>query len=263
LWNNFAGSNIDYSIDDYHLPNVTTAMGYFFGQNMYTPDHADAPSKRSKEDRVFAGWLYGGAFAQRAAANQMEHFELNMGIIGPSAFGGELQTFVHDLVRQDEPNGWEKQLEDEFAVDFTWLKKQYIGLPPFNRTSNFDSLLEYGFTVGSVHRNAVLSVLFRAGFNLPNDFGPGRLEAPACAAYTVSDELTHFYLFARLSGKLVEHDRFLTGLHEKPAVGVIQFGGSFRYKSLELTYSQTFLTREYDEQPDADSFASLTFMYRF
>jgi hypothetical protein len=193
----------------------------------------------------------------------MEHFELDLGIIGPSALGEETQDDVHSLIGADEPKGWDKQLSDEFAADFTYFKRQRADAISFKHTENFDSHVEYGFTAGSVHRNAILGILFRGGINLPNDFGPGRLEAPACAVGRSRDDITHLYLFSRLGGKLVEYDRFLTGLSEKPLVGVIQVGLGWRYKSFELTYSQTFLTREYDEQPDGDSFGSLTLSYLF
>jgi len=246
-WNNFGQNDTD----------TTTAMGYFLGQNMYTPDDADDPAKRSAHDRVFAAWMYGGIFAQRATTNQMEHFELNVGIIGPSAQGGEVQTFVHKLVHQDEPNGWDTQLRDEFAIDFTWLKRQRADGLLFGRTPNFDSHLEYGFTAGSVHRSANLGVIFRWGANLPNDFGPGRLEAPACATGPITKDQTYIYFFGRAGGKIVQYDRFLTGLDDEPVVGQFQLGVVWRYKSFQASYSQTFLTREYKEQPEADSFAAL------
>lgn len=252
-WNNFSDDKTD----------VSTALGYFLCQNIFTPDNVGDPKVRNYKDRVFAGWLFAGLFAQRATTEQMEHFELKLGMIGPSTQAEYTQEMVHEIVGADAPKGWGKQLDDEFTIDVTWFKRQRADAITFSHTSNFDSHLEYGFTVGSVHRNAVLSVLFRAGFNLPNDFGPGRLEAPACAIYPANDEPMHFYVFSRFGGKLVEHDRFLTGLREKPVVGVIQVGGCLRHKSFELTYSQTFLTREYDEQPDEDSFASLTLNFRF
>ena len=159
--------------------NTTAALGYFFGQNIYTPDHAGSPELRAKHDRVFAGWMYGGIFVQRASENQMEHLELNMGMIGPAARGGIIQTFVHDIVGADEPKGWENQLANKFEVDATWLRRQRVAERYFKRTENFDSHLEYGATAGMLHRNANLGIVFRYGINLPNDFGPGRLEAPA------------------------------------------------------------------------------------
>jgi hypothetical protein len=260
-WNDFGQSNAD--VDSTGSPQVATAMGYFLGQNMYTPDDADDPAQRSAQDRVFSAWLYGGIFAQRAVDNEMEHFELNAGIIGPSARGGEIQTFIHELVHQEEPNGWDNQLDDEFAIDFTWLKRQRADGLLFGRTPNFDSHLEYGFTAGSVHRSANLGVIFRWGANLPNDFGPGRLEAPACATGPTIKDQTYIYFFGRAGGKIVQYDRFLTGLDTEPVVGQFQLGIVWQYKSFQASYSQTFLTREYREQPEADSFAALNLSYYF
>lgn len=165
-WNNFGEND----------GNVSTSLGYFFGQNMYTPDHADAPELRDKHDRVFAGWMYWGIFLQRAADNQMEHLELNLGMIGPAASGDTIQRFVHDIIGADEPKGWDKQLGNEVHTDITWLRRQRVSEQCFARTENFDSHLEYGATVGTLHRNANLGIIFRYGLNLPNDFGPGRLE---------------------------------------------------------------------------------------
>jgi hypothetical protein len=239
------------------LPQVDTAVGYFFGQNMYTPDHADKPEKRTRPDRVFAAWLNGGIFAQRATQKEMEHFELNVGIIGPSALGGEIQTFIHKLVGQEEPNGWDEQLNDEFAIDVTWLRRGRADGLPFKRTENFDSFLEYGFTGGSVHRNANLGLMLRLGPNLPNDFGPGRLEQPRCATGPIGEKQTYFYLFGRANAKFVQYDRFLTGLDTRPVVGQLQLGAVWRYKSFEISYTQTFLTHEYEEQVGENSYGSL------
>ncbi len=242
---------------------VNTALGYFFGQNMYTPDHVSEPEKRAKHDMVFAGWLYGGIFAQRASENQMEHLELNIGMIGPVASGGQVQDFVHHFMGVPEPEGWNNQLGNEFETDLTWLRRQRVDEQYFKRTENFDAHLEYGATVGTLHRNADLGIVFRYGINLPNDFGPGRLEAPASACIDKPAEVQSAYIFTRIGGKLVEYNRFLTGLTTEPAVGQLQIGAVYRYKSFEMSYSQTFLTREYKEQASTDSYGAINVMYRF
>jgi hypothetical protein len=242
---------------------VNTALGYFFGQNMYTPDHVDDPAKRVKHDMVFAGWMYGGIFAQRASENQMEHLELNIGMIGPVASGGEVQGFVHHFMGVAEAKGWDNQLKDEFETDVTWLRRQRVDEQYFKRTENFDAHLEYGATVGTLHRNANLGIVFRYGMNLPNDFGPGRLEAPASACIDKPAEVQSAYIFTRIGGKLVEYNRFLTGLTMEPAVGQLQIGAAYRYKSFEMSYSQTFLTREYKEQGSTDSYGAINLTWRF
>jgi lipid A 3-O-deacylase len=250
----------DFGKDD---GSVNTSLGYFFGQNIYTPDHVDDPALRAKHDRMFAGWMYGGMFAQRAADNQMEHLELSLGMVGPAASGGTVQNFVHDVIQAEEAHGWKNQISNEFHADLTWLRRQRLAEKYFTRTQNFDSHLEYGATVGTLHRNANLGIIFRYGFNLPNDFGPGRLEAPASACIAKPQEVHTAYIFTRIGGKLVQYDRFLSGLTAEPAVGQFQVGAVYRYKSVELSYSQTFLTREYREQGSTDSYGAINLMWRF
>ena len=242
---------------------VSTALGYFFGQNLYTPDHVDAPALRARHDWVFAGWMYGGIFAQRATENEMEHLELNLGVIGPVAQGGETQSFIHDHIGAAAPEGWDGQLGDEVEADVTWLKRQRVAEQYFKQTENFDSHLEYGFTAGSLHRNANLGIIFRYGLHLPNDFGPGRLEAPASACIDKPTDVQTAYLFTRISGKLVQYDRFLSGLETEPAVAQLQVGVVYRYKSLEVSYSETFLTREYKEQGSTDSYGAINLAWWF
>jgi hypothetical protein len=92
---------------------VETAVGYFLGQNIYTPDHVDEPEKRSEDDMVYAGWLYTGIFTQRATDHILDHLELNIGVIGPSSKAERVQKCMHNFLDSDEPIGWEDQLGDE------------------------------------------------------------------------------------------------------------------------------------------------------
>jgi lipid A 3-O-deacylase len=252
-WNNFGQND----------GNVSTAMGYFLGQNIYTPDHISDPQERDKHDRVFAGWLYGGIFLQRAADNQMEHLELNLGIIGPAAGGQTSQDFVHNIIGAEKAKGWDDQLGNEFHTDITWLRRQRIGERPLGPAPNLDTHFEYGATLGTLHRNANAGIIFRYGINLPNDFGPGRLEAPASGCIAKPQEVHTAYFFTRIGGKLVQYDRFLSGLDTETAVGQFQLGAVYRYKSFEASISQTFLSKEYSEQGSADSYGAINLMWRF
>jgi len=154
-------------------------------------------------------------------------------------------------------------LGDEFHADLTWIRRQRVDEQYFKRTENFDAHLEYGATAGTLHRNAIGGIVFRYGMNLPNDFGPGRLEAPASACINRPAGNQSMYLFTRVGGKLVEYNRFLSGLTTEPAVGVLQMGIAYRYKAFEVNYSQTFMTREYKEQGSTDSYGAINMMWRF
>ncbi len=243
--------------------HVDTAVGFFIGQNIYTPDYPAEPAKRKRREMSFAGWLYTGLFAQRGTDHQLEHLEFNIGVIGPSSRADEVQDAFHRWIQSEKPVGWDSQINDEFAVDIMYMRKQRLLAGWFKPTERTDVIAEYGFTAGSVHRHAQASVTFRYGFNLGNTFGPGRKDLPSGISTFRKDTDQSGYLFARIGGRAVEHNRFLTGLTPEPLVGELQVGAVYTYKRLEIGYSQTFFTREYKQQSANDSFAAITVSYHF
>ncbi|MHC5082478.1 MAG: lipid A deacylase LpxR family protein [Planctomycetota bacterium] len=240
--------------------DVDTATGFFFGQNIYTPDHVDDPAKRNADDRVFAGWMYTGMFVQRATDSVLDQFELNVGVIGPSSHAEEAQEWIHDILNSDDPIGWEDQLGDEFAIDVSFMRKHRMDNIIYQSEST-DMIAEYGFTVGSVNRFAQAGITMRYGFDL-DGFGPGRLALPSGLSTLKAPDHSG-YLFARATGKAIEHNRFLTGLDHEPLMGEFQIGAVYTRKSVEIAYSQTFFTQEFEEQSGVDSFGALTVSYRF
>jgi hypothetical protein len=242
---------------------VETAIGFFLGQNIYTPDHVDEPQKRDPDDMVFAGWLYTGMFAQRAADHTLEHFEFNIGVIGPSSKAERVQKCMHNFLNSEDPIGWDEQLNDELAVDLTYMRKQRLLGDWFKPTESSDVIGEYGFTAGSVHRHLQAGLTFRYGFNLLNTFGPGRLSLPSGISEFRQENFKSGYLFARAAARAVEHNRFLTGLDAEPLVGEFQIGAVYKYKKLRLGYSQTFYTREFEEQSGKDSIGAITLSWQF
>ncbi len=242
---------------------VDTAVGYFLGQHIYTPDHVSKPWLRSPEDRKFAGWLYVGLFAQRATDDVMDHVELNVGVIGPSSQAQQVQEEIHDLINSDDPIGWEDQIGDEPAADFIFMRQQRIMDGCLAPTESTDVITEYGFTAGSVHRHLQAGVTFRYGQNLGKTFIPGRLELPAGVSSLRDEPVESTYLFTRFAGRAIEHNRFLTGLDPEPFMGEFQVGAVYKRNRLEVGYSQTFYTQEFEEQSGVDSIGALTVSWAF
>ena len=243
---------------------VDTAVGFFIGQNIYTPDNPHKPAMRKPKDMSFAGWLYAGLFAQRATDHQLDHVELNIGVIGPSSKANQVQDEIHEMIRSERPQGWETQINDELAADFTYMRQQRLLDGCFKPTDKTDVITEYGFTAGSVHRHAQAGLTFRYGFNLGNTFGPGRLELPSGISTLRKDTAKKSgYVFARAAVRAVEHNRFHTGLSTEPLVGQLQLGAVYQYKKLELGYSQTFFTQEFKQQSGNDSIGAVTVSCRF
>lgn len=172
---------------------------------------------------------------------------------------------IHQVFNETDPRGWDYQLRDEPGVDFTFFRKWRWTLLTSEGRDVVQMIPQAGFTLGTVHRHAGIGATVRMGVGLPDDFGPGRIDQPA-AATGLGDPSSGGYVFARLGGRVVEHNLFLNGnnFHSshgvKPEtwVGEFQVGLVVRWGEIEVGYSQTFLSQEFETQNTNDSFGGLT-----
>ncbi len=239
------------------------AVGIFLGQNIYTPDHIRDPEKRGDNERKYAGWLYGGIFVQRRHQDFLDHLELNVGVIGPSAQAHRKQMDLHRLFNWRTPRGWEEQMSDEPTAEFTWVRKYRHTDTRLAPGGHLNYIIDVGLTVGSPHCHAEVGIEARGGLNLPEDFGPGRLATPASAAGTDHQVSKSVYLFTRLSGRAVAYNRFLSGLKHKPLTGRFEIGVGFRYKDFQISYSNILMTLDFENQGSIDGFGTLTMTLLF
>lgn len=244
---------------------TAVAAGLFIGQNIYTPDRIDEPLKRHQKDMKYAGWLYTGLFIQRAVGPVMDQLELDVGMIGPSARGRQAQNYTHKVLGGNKAIGWEEQINDEPAAHCSWMRRQRLSGVRAGSGGNHDFLAEYGAAAGSLHCDGQIGLIGRWSLlnDLPSDFGPGRFTMPSGALGRSASMPASVYLFGRVSGKGVAYNRFLTGLDPKPLVGEFQLGIAIRYKSLEIVYSQTYLTHEFEQQHGTDGWGSLALSWLF
>ncbi len=247
-----------------------TAAGYIVGQLIFTPENINT-SSLVRTDRPYAGYLFAGAYLQRANDNVFDHAQLDLGIVGPSSQADRFQKDVHDWVDDDAPMGWDNQLRDEFTAQLTLRRKWRLDeeTVKFMDTSlNHQLIPQVDLAVGSVYRHVSAGATWRIGINLPDDFGPGRLADVASATGTPSKE-TGGYGFVRVTGRAVEHDLFLEGSTYKSShgvdaetlVGEIQAGLAvycdYKDWQLQANYSQTFITEQFDGQDGTDSYGAL------
>ncbi len=251
------------SLPWYSDNETNSNIGIFIGQHMQTPDFIASPEMRHDPEMRYAGWLYGGPFVQTADNMNMDHLELSLGVIGPSALGKETQDFIHGLRELEKAVDWDTQMSDRFAGNFNWLHKFRIGSTSYYGKGPIylELLGETAVALGSVHRNAGTGLTLRAGSDLANDFGPGSMSRPRY--YTPNSSNSSIAAFARIAGSIVEHNELLYGLSEETLLGEFQVGFSFTYKKLQLSYSQIFMTRQYERQPEPDSYGAFTVHYSF
>lgn len=251
-----------------------TGAGLTTGQLIFTPDNLRANGP-IPDDRPYAGYLYFGGYWQRSNATTLDHVQVDLGLVGPSTLAEDIQKWVHTWADGAvEPNGWDHQLEDEFTYQLYLRRKWRIDLDETParfepHTFGVQLLPGVGVALGNVYRHVEAGATLRAGYNLPDDFGPSRLADLGDATGQVHPGWGA-YGFLRATGRAVEHNLFLEGntgetrhrVDPEPLVGELQVGVALQYRrdlwSFEIVYSQTFLTEEFEHQDGTDAYGGLT-----
>lgn len=95
--------------------NRLDSFGWRIGQEVYTPsDIKLPPAAISPSDHPYAGWLYGGLFrATHFTDGGHLRYGLDLGCLGPCSGGEWVQTRLHRIIDQPQPQGWSRQVKNE------------------------------------------------------------------------------------------------------------------------------------------------------
>lgn len=248
--------------------------GLAFGQNIFTPTDTQL-RYADPNDRPYAGWLYGGISFTSYSDHEYGTFELQFGVIGPSALGEQVQNNVHDWINVDRALGWDAQLKDEPGINATLTHQWRINRP-------FDAAdpqgLAFGIvptltaSVGNVQTFASAGAMVRIGKNLDSDFGLPRLRpAVGGSAFFEPDGEWGWYVFGGLDGRAIAHDIFLDGntwrdsrsVDKKHFVADASLGAVLILPWTRLSYVHTFRTKEFEGQYKPAQYGSISIAFRF
>ncbi len=266
------------------LPNNgAVRWGAGFGQNIYTPSDTQARIP-DPTDRPYAGWLYGSISltsyaeaayeARRMNVTKYGAIELQVGVVGPSALGEQVQNNVHDLFNFKRALGWDYQLKDQPGANLVLTRQWRINLPldaddPQGLAGGF--VPSFTASLGNVQTYGSAGLLVRFGSNLEADFGPPRIRpAPAGSGFFQPDGRWGWYAFAGGELRAVAVDVFLDGntwrdspsVDKRNFVGDGVFGFALVMPWARLSYSHTFRSREFDAQKELQQFGSITLSFR-
>lgn len=252
-----------------------TAAGFTLGQMMYTPENLTA-RRPLPDDWPYNGYLYGGVYWQRSkrpstGVATLDHFQLEVGVTGEGSGAESAQQFIHELRDLVDPRGWDNQPDDEFAAQFILRKKWRLDVPIGEDAEaggreglHMQLVPQVGGQIGTVFRQLEADLMVRAGWNLPDDFGPGRIRDLPDA----TGDLTRgwsFYAYTRASAMLVQHNAMLHGrdfsLEEEPLTGDLHAGVvlSYGWENLhfEVSYSQTLRADRFRGQARSDAYGAI------
>jgi len=131
------------------------------GHEMFTPYKAIVPNI-SLHDRPFAAYLYGSFGINRFYKNnQIFSTSFQVGVIGPAAFGKELQDFIHDIYNFDMAVGWKHQIRNAFGLNLNASYLKHL----INDTSNYFDInwLNEG-RIGTIYTDISSGLYSRIGF---------------------------------------------------------------------------------------------------
>ncbi len=168
---------------------------------------------------------------------------LNLGLIGPGAFGKEMQVGIHKITGNIIPQGWRNQIKNDVVLNYevSYEKQLFRAGDYFSLQSNSTARVGTLFTNASVGLNTTV----------------GLINSPFSAIN--KKKKFQFYAYSQVLGNLIAYDAALQGgvfnktsPYTIPSEEIERFTGQFNYglvlktKTLYFEYSRTVLTREFE-----------------
>lgn len=248
-------------------------FGAALGHSIFTPDDTQATAP-IPDDRPYAAWLHLALTAQTvrqpaSGGALQDKWTLDLGVVGPAAFGEQVQNNWHRLIGADKARGWDNQIRNEPGINLTFERAwRAPALEPTPLLGLQADAIPYGVVaLGNVQTFAGAGAIVRLGPDLAADFGPTRIYPGTGGSewFSPADGFS-WYVFAGGEARLVGRDIFLDGntfrdspsIDKKPLVADLKLGAVFTIHDVRLSATHVFRTKEFDGQPKPDQFGSLT-----
>lgn len=254
-------------IDDDDKIHVSVSLGH----EIYTPSDIRATTLL-EDERPYAGYLYLATGFSTANAKEVETWRVNLGVVGPSARGEQVQNTVHDYIDEADAMGWANALDDELtlsvAYEKKWLNRAWTATEDWRLEADF--IPYFTGALGTPQTYFGVGGILRVGKGLQKDQGPPRVR-PSMPMSQFFDGTRSWYLFIGLDGRYVAHNLFLDGNNFKDSHAVdrrdwvadIQAGVVLNTRRFRLGYTYVVRTREFEQQDARDIYGSLSFSVHF
>ncbi len=244
---------------------------YALGQSIFTPTNLNTANP-PPTDRPYAGFLYGAFGLVDDSGMHLDQLQLTLGVVGPDSLADKTQLWVHGIIHGQKPLGWATQLHNEPGLIVEYERsiklippKSFLGLV-------FDAEPHYGAAVGNVYDYANIGAMARLGFNLPNDYGPMRIDPslPGSNFFEPNGAISA-YVFGGVDGRAIARNIFLDGntfeasrsVEKRDLVGDIVLGGAITFRSVRIAFTHVIRSREYATQTTTDRFGAVDVSVRF
>jgi hypothetical protein len=250
-------------------------LGLSIGQNIYTPVNTQT-TVALPTDRPYAAWLYFGACFQSyrpvpavPAGSYpialLDTLELTVGLVGPDAFGHQIQNGFHHLIGAATANGWDHQIHDEPGLNLIYQRKFRYATVHARDSWGVDIIPHVGLSLGNIYTYLNAGAEIRGGWRLPTDFGTDLIHPSGDSNSRRRPPFSVFF-FAATDGRAVARDITLDGnsfrdsphVNKKPLVADLFGGLALGTTHWQLTYTENLRTREFDGQRKSAVFGSIS-----
>jgi len=252
-------------------------VGYDVSQLMFTPENLNLRNPDPK-DRPYAGILALGLSLHVEQGNSYNGLKFVTGVVGPLSLADRTQKDVHHLIGSTIPQGWDQQLKNEPIMDLYYEYRHKFQLAGERVRWSVEGLPFAGAWLGNMLTQAAVGGVVRAGYNMPNDFGPtlvrgmGEMPPPRRSEKPKSNADWGFSVYGggvanlvlrdiTLDGNTFENSRSVDKKWFVPAEGVGMCVGNRRFQT---SFTYVFWGKEFDGQPyKATQYGAITASYLF
>ena len=257
-------------------PTSTTVVKkinrFELGHKVYNPitNRKSVDNVLGNMDRPFAGWFYGsyGSTVFNTKKNIIE-YTIHAGVMGPSAFGAEVQRGWHQLIGLYKVYGWEYQLKNTIGLNASAAYYHPVLTPSNALSMHLVSKAE----LGTIFTNASTGVLVKTGWlnkeEKQSGYWAGNLGADEKTFNRrefifFMEPLVQYQAYnATVQGSLFTDDKgpFTTGIH--PFVFQVKTGMMITGNDLGLRWYYTFRTTEGSSMIKGEHWGTIGLSFRF
>ena len=259
------------ALDSLHLGKNTEKIQYeiSIGQKIYNPISGYRPNPNS-QDRPFAGYLYASISISIASKSEsIFKSSLEIGVVGPKAYGKEAQTLLHRIACFYKIQGWQYQIQNATAIN---ISAQFSKLLQRTDNQKVDFSIDSHTSLGTTFTGAGIGLLLRAGninqlFNSSsNNLFIGHTKTSKITRYELflyaKPQLNYVAYDATISGSLFNKNGLVT-FGTKPFVFEQQMGIKYSTPRFTLDYHLIFKSKEIKSTAKPHQYGGISMYYRF
>ncbi|OBT13955.1 hypothetical protein A9264_02110 [Vibrio sp. UCD-FRSSP16_10] len=181
------------------------------GQKMWTPKDIEDPNPIIDE-RPYAGLLYLSSTLYSIAPSTVNSYNFLLGTVGPNAYAEETQKYVHSIIKSEDPQGWDNQIENQMVLNFAYQRADKWYQSPLSGTTTHEVSTPSRLMLGNYRSEVATGIMWRWGSNLNDSFASAKVnnESTLDPSLIIRGQ-SGWFLFSGIEGRVRFNDITIDG----------------------------------------------------